>query len=74
MALQIIPVASASKLEREANEANEKKQQAPLIVGLSAHVRRRWEVMRDHKKEAIEVRLTKAARARNMQYSSTKMA
>jgi hypothetical protein len=74
MALQIIPVASASKLEREALAANEKKQQAPLIVGLSAHVRRRWEVMRDHKKEAIEGRLTKAARARNMQYSATKMA
>jgi hypothetical protein len=30
--------------------------------------------MRDHKKEAIEERLTKAARARNMQYSATKMA
>jgi hypothetical protein len=74
MALQIIPVASASKLEKEALAANEKKQQAPLIVGLSAHVRRRWEVMRDHKKEAIEERLTKAARARNMQYSATKMA
>ena len=75
MALQaLIPVASASKLEREALAANEKKQQAPLIVGLSAHVRRRWEVMRDHKKEDIEGRLTKAARARNMQYSATKMA
>ena len=75
MALQaLIPVASASKLEREALAANAKKQQAPLIVGLSAHVRRRWEVMRDHKKEDIEGRLTKAARARNMQYSATKMA
>jgi len=75
MALQaLIPVASASKLEREALAANAKKQQAPLIVGLSAHVRRRWEVMRDHKKEDIEERLTKAARARNMQYSATKMA
>ena len=75
MALQaLIPIASASQLEERAKRANEKKQQAPLIVGLSSHVRKRWEVMRDHKKENIEERLTKAARARNMQYSATKMA
>ena len=30
--------------------------------------------MRDHKKDEIEERLTKAARARNMQYSPEKMA
>ena len=74
MALQIIPVASASKLEKEALKKNEKKQQAPLIVGLSSHVRKRWEVMRDHKKQDIEDRLTKTARARNMEYSAAKMA
>ena len=74
MALQIIPVASASKLEKEALKKNEKKQQAPLIVGLSSHVRKRWEVMRDHKKQDIEGRLTKTARARNMEYSAAKMA
>ena len=66
MALQIIPVASASTLEKQALKKNEKKQQAPLIVGLAAHVRKRWIVMRDHKKDDIEERLTKAARARNM--------
>ena len=74
MALQIIPVASASTLEKQALKKNEKKQQAPLIVGLSSHVRKRWIVMRDHKKEDIEERLTKTARARNMEYSPTKMA
>jgi len=74
MALQIIPVASASKLEKEALKKNEKKQQAPLIVGLSSYVRKRWEVMRDHKKQDIEGRLTKTARARNMEYSAAKMA
>ena len=74
MALQIIPVASASKLEKEALKKNEKKQQTPLIVGLSSHVRKRWEVMRDHKKQDIEERLTKTARARNMEYSAAKMA
>ena len=74
MALQIIPVASASKLEKEALKKNEKKQQEPIIVGLSSHVRKRWEVMRDHKKQDIEERLTKTARARNMEYSAAKMA
>ena len=74
MALQIIPVASASTLEKQALKKNEKKQQAPLIVGLSSHVRKRWEVMRDHKKQDIEERLTKTARARNMEYSAAKMA
>jgi len=74
MALQIIPVASASKLEKEAKRKNEKNQQRPIIVGLASHVRKRWIVMRDHKKDDIEERLTKAARARNMQYSATKMA
>ena len=74
MALQIIPVASASKLEKEALAANEKKQQAPLIQGLSSHVRKRWEVMRDHKRQDIEDRLTKTARARNMEYSPSKLA
>tara|TARA_R110002012_G_scaffold56267_2_gene144080 strand:- start:669 stop:2723 length:2055 start_codon:yes stop_codon:yes gene_type:complete len=70
----IIPVASASKLERDANKANEEKQQRPLIVGLASHVHKRWSIMRDHKKDEIEERLTKAARARNMQYSPEKMA
>jgi len=74
MALQIIPVASASKLEKEALKKNEKKQQAPLIVGLSSHVRKRWEVMRDHKRQEIEDRLTKTARARNMEYAPSKLA
>lgn len=54
MALQIIPVASASKLEKEAKRKNEKNQQRPIIVGLASHVRKRWIVMRDHKKDDIE--------------------
>jgi hypothetical protein len=74
MALQIIPVASASKLENEAIKANEKKQLKPLIQGLASHVTKRWQVMRDHKQEEIEDRLTKTARARNMEYSPAKMA
>ena len=72
--MNIIPVASASKLEKEALKKNEKNQLKPLIVGLAAHVTKRWHVMRDHKKEEIEDRLTETARARNMEYSPAKMA
>ena len=72
--MNIIPVASASKLEKEALKKNEKNQLRPLIVGLAAHVTKRWHVMRDHKQEEIEDRLTETARARNMEYSPAKMA
>ena len=72
----IIPVASSAQLEaQEKNkQKNEKNQLRPLVVGLSAHVNKRWSVMRDHKKQEIEDRLTKTARARNMEYSPSKMA
>ena len=74
MAVNIIPVASASKLEKEALKKNEKKQLRPLIQGLASHVHKRWVVMRDHKQEEIEDRLTETARARNMEYPPAKMA
>lgn len=74
MAVNIIPVASASKLEKEALKKNEKKQLRPLIQGLASHVSKRWVVMRDHKQEEIEDRLTETARARNMEYPPAKLA
>ncbi len=70
----LIPVARASDLEEMAKRANEEKQNDPLLQGLSSHVRKRWEVMRDHKKQEIESRLTEAARARSMEYAPDKMA
>lgn len=70
----LIPVARASDLEAEAKKANEQKQQSELIVGLAAHTRKRWEMMRDHKQDEIEDRLYEAARARNMQYEPEKLA
>jgi len=44
------------------------------MQGLAAHVRRRWEIMRDHKRETIETRLTECVRARNMEYDPQKLA
>jgi len=70
----LIPVASASYLEDEARRDAAKKQNAPVIQGLAAHMRRRWEVLRDHKRSEIEPRLTACLRARNMEYPPEKLA
>lgn len=70
----LIPVARASDLEAAAQRSAAAKQNTPMIQGLAAHVRRRWEVMRDHKRLEIEPRLTKCLRARSMQYDPEKLA
>ena len=71
---QLIPVARASDLEAAAQRESAEKQMTPMIQGLASHVRRRWEVMRDHKRTSIEDRLSECVRARNMQYDPAKMA
>jgi hypothetical protein len=70
----LIPVARASDLEAAAQRAAAERQNTPVIQGLAAHVRRRWEVLRDHKRLEIEPRLTRCLRARNMQYDPEKLA
>lgn len=70
----LIPVARASDLEAAAKRESAEKQMSPMIQGLAAHVRRRWEVMRDHKRQTIEDRLSKCVRARNMEYDPQKLA
>lgn len=71
---QLIPVARASDLEAAALRESAEKQMTPMIQGLAAHVRRRWEVMRDHKRDTVEDRLSACVRARNMEYDPAKMA
>ena len=71
---QLIPVARASDLEAAAQRESAQTQMTPMVQGLAAHVRRRWEVMRDHKRDTIEDRLSKCVRARNMEYDPAKMA
>lgn len=74
MAPALIPAMSASDLEAAAQRANSEKQQSTVIQGLAAHVRRRWEVMRDHKQLEIEPRLSQCLRDRNMKYAPEKLA
>lgn len=71
---QLIPVARASDLEAAALRDSAEKQMTPMVQGLAAHVRKRWEVMRDHKRNTIEDRLSACVRARNMEYDPAKMA
>lgn len=70
----LIPVARASDLEAAAKRVADAQNQQPLIQGLAAHVRKRWEVMRDYKVDKIEPRLNDCLRARNMEYSPAKLA
>lgn len=70
----LIPVARASDLEAQAQRASDKKQNSSMIVGLSSHVHKRWEVMRDHHQDTLEERLAQCVRARNMEYEPGKLA
>jgi len=72
--MSLIPVASASTLEAEANRANSVTQNSPIIAGLSSHTRKRWEVLRDHHQQNLEQRLAACVRARNMEYDPAKLA
>lgn len=63
----LIPVASAADLEHQAAQRNAELQQQPMIQGLAAHVRRRWEIARDSKRE-LEERMLACLRQRNGQY------
>ena len=67
LGLALIPVASAADLEREARQRNDELQNQEYIIGLAAHVRKRWEVARDSKRE-LEERLLQCVRQRNGKY------
>jgi hypothetical protein len=72
--MSLIPAASASTLEAEANRANSVNQTSQMVVGLASHTRKRWEVLRDHHQENLEQRLARCVRARNMEYDPAKLA
>ena len=63
----LIPIATAADLEREAEKRNSELQQQPMIQGLAAHVRKRWEISRDSKRD-LEERMLECLRQRNGDY------
>ena len=70
----IIPVARASDLEAAAKRESDDTQNRPVVQGLAAHTRKRWEIMRDHFRDDLEDRLIACIRARNMEYEPSKLA
>lgn len=69
----LIPVMSASELEKQEQAAAQAEQNKPVIQGLASHVKTRWESARDGKREAEE-RILKCIRQRNGEYDPDKLA
>lgn len=71
--LALIPVARASDLEAEAKRRSDEMQNTPVIQGLAAHVRKRWDVARIAKRK-LEERMLQGMRQRNGDYDPEKLA
>ena len=71
--IALIPVARSSDLERESQKRNSEMQATPVIQGLAAHARKRWESSREAKR-TIEERMLQCLRQRNGEYDPDKLA
>jgi hypothetical protein len=69
--MALIPVARASDLETEARRRSQETQNTPVIQGLAAHVRKRWESARIAKRK-LEERMLQCLRQRNGEYDPEK--
>lgn len=67
----LIPVARASDLEAEAKKRSDELQNQPVIQGLAAHVRERWDSARVAKRK-LEERMLQCLRQRNGEYDPEK--
>ena len=66
LGLAIIPVATAADIEAQ-QRRNSETQAKPVIQGLAAHVKKRWESAREAKR-TVEERMLQGLRQRNGQY------
>ena len=71
--IALIPVARASDLEAEAKRRSDEMQNQPVIQGLAAHVRERWDSARIAKRK-LEERMLQCLRQRNGEYDPEKLA
>lgn len=69
--IALIPVARASDLEAEAKRRSDELQKQPVIQGLAAHVRTRWDSARTAKRK-LEERMLQCLRQRNGEYDPDK--
>jgi hypothetical protein len=67
----LIPVARASDLEAQAKKRSDELQNTPVIQGLAAHVRERWDSARVAKRK-LEERMLQCLRQRNGEYDPEK--
>ena len=70
--IALIPVARASDLEAESRKRSDAMQNQPVIQGLAAHVRTRWESSRTAKR-TLEDRMLQCLRQRNGEYDPDKL-
>lgn len=70
--IALIPVARASDLEAEAKKRSDAMQNQPVIQGLAAHVRTRWDSARTAKRK-LEERMLECMRQRNGEYDPEKL-
>ena len=70
--IALIPVARASDLEAEAKKRSDAMQNTPVIQGLAAHVRTRWDSARTAKRD-LEERMLQCLRQRNGEYDPEKL-
>jgi hypothetical protein len=71
--IALIPVARASDLEAESKRRSDEMQNQPIIQGLAAHVRERWDSARIAKRK-LEERMLQCLRQRNGEYDPEKLA
>ena len=69
--IALIPIARASDLEAEAKKRSDELQNQPVIQGLAAHVRTRWDSARIAKRK-LEERMLQCLRQRNGEYDPDK--
>lgn len=70
--IALIPVARASDLEAESKKRSDSMQNQPVIQGLAAHVRTRWDSARTAKRK-LEERMLQCLRQRNGEYDPEKL-
>lgn len=70
--IALIPVARASDLEAESKKRSDAMQNQPVIQGLAAHVRTRWDSARTAKR-TLEERMLQCLRQRNGEYDPEKL-
>lgn len=71
--LALMPVARASDLEAAAKRQAIEQQAQPVIQGLAAHIKQRWDTARLAKRE-LEERMLQCLRRRNGEYDPEKLA